>query len=116
LFLPGELLRRKLGARPGGAGGHGRAGDLGDVPTACALDPLPQVVDAGIDGALAEAFRQLGVGEANQGLELKREGQKELPRIDECLEALVGGATFVARSFAGDPNQLSTLLKAAPAH
>ncbi|MGA2821600.1 MAG: 2-oxoacid:ferredoxin oxidoreductase subunit beta [Anaerolineales bacterium] len=53
---------------------------------------------------------------ADQGLELKREGQNELPPIDICLEALVGGATFVARSFAGDPKQLSTLLKAALAH
>ncbi|MGA2111923.1 MAG: 2-oxoacid:ferredoxin oxidoreductase subunit beta [Anaerolineales bacterium] len=53
---------------------------------------------------------------ADQGLELKHEGQNELPPIDICLEALVGGATFVARSFAGDPKQLSTLLKAALAH
>lgn len=53
---------------------------------------------------------------ADQGLELKREGQNELPPVDICLEALVGGATFVARSFAGDPRQLSTLLKAALAH
>ena len=53
---------------------------------------------------------------ADQGLELKKGLQNKLPPIDICLEALVGGASFVARSFAGDPRQLSTLLKAALAH
>ena len=53
---------------------------------------------------------------ADQGLELKKGLQNRLPPIDICLEALVGGASFVARSFAGDPRQLSTLLKAALAH
>jgi 2-oxoglutarate/2-oxoacid ferredoxin oxidoreductase subunit beta len=53
---------------------------------------------------------------ADQGLELKKGLLNKLPPIDICLEALIGGASFVARSFAGDPRQLSTLLKAALAH
>jgi len=36
--------------------------------------------------------------------------------FDLCTEALVGGATFVARSFAGDKKQLVPLLKAALKH
>jgi 2-oxoglutarate ferredoxin oxidoreductase subunit beta len=36
--------------------------------------------------------------------------------FDLCLEAIVAGATFVARSFAGDRKQLMPLLKAALAH
>jgi 2-oxoglutarate ferredoxin oxidoreductase subunit beta len=36
--------------------------------------------------------------------------------IDIAWEALVGGATFVARSFAGDPKQVKELIKAALGH
>src|SRR4030066_729517 len=36
---------------------------------------------------------------ADEGQELKHAGKNELPPIDLCLEALVGNATFVARSF-----------------
>jgi 2-oxoglutarate ferredoxin oxidoreductase subunit beta len=36
--------------------------------------------------------------------------------IDIAWEALVGNATFVARSFAGDPKQVRALLKAAFSH
>ena len=46
---------------------------------------------------------------------LRRETGEEntIPPFDLCLEAIVGGATFVARSFAGDKKQLVPLLKAA---
>lgn len=50
---------------------------------------------------------------ADIGQELKYVGRNELPPIDLCLEALVADCGFVARSFAGDPKQVSTLLKAA---
>jgi 2-oxoglutarate ferredoxin oxidoreductase subunit beta len=40
----------------------------------------------------------------------------ELPPIDLCLEALIGGCGFVARSFAGDPKQVVPLIKAALGH
>lgn len=53
---------------------------------------------------------------ADEGQFLKYYGKNDLPPIDLCLEALIGGATFVARSFSGDAKQVRTLLKAAIAH
>ena len=53
---------------------------------------------------------------ADLGQELKYAGLNELPPIDICLEALAGDCGFVARSFAGDPRQVETLLKAALSH
>lgn len=50
---------------------------------------------------------------ADMGQELKYQGRNELPPIDICLEAVVAGAGFVARSFAGDSRQVTELLKAA---
>src|SRR6266516_2283284 len=50
---------------------------------------------------------------ADVGQQLKYAGLNELPPIDLCIEALVGGAGFVARSFAGDAKQVRELLKAA---
>src|SRR3954453_23030301 len=42
--------------------------------------------------------------------------ENPIPPFDLCEEAIVGGATFVARSFAGDKKQLVPLLKAALRH
>jgi len=53
---------------------------------------------------------------ADEGQKLKYAGVNELPPIDVCLEALVADCGFVARSFAGDPRQVETLLKAALSH
>ena len=50
---------------------------------------------------------------ADKGLELKNVGVNPFMPVDVCMEALVAGAGFVARSFAGDPNQVKELLKAA---
>ncbi|MCS7011901.1 MAG: 2-oxoacid:ferredoxin oxidoreductase subunit beta, partial [Anaerolineales bacterium] len=36
--------------------------------------------------------------------------------VDICMEALASNATFVARSFAGDPKQVKELIKAALSH
>jgi 2-oxoglutarate ferredoxin oxidoreductase subunit beta len=49
---------------------------------------------------------------------LRRETGEEntVPPFDLCLEAVVAGASFVARSFAGDKKQLVPLLKAALRH
>jgi 2-oxoglutarate/2-oxoacid ferredoxin oxidoreductase subunit beta len=49
---------------------------------------------------------------------LRRETGEEntVPPFDLCMEAIVAGATFVARSFAGDKKQLVPLLKAALRH
>ncbi len=53
---------------------------------------------------------------SEQGLSLKRQGINSYSPIDICMEAIVSNATFVARSFAGDPKQLKELLKAAISH
>jgi 2-oxoglutarate ferredoxin oxidoreductase subunit beta len=53
---------------------------------------------------------------ADKGQELKYAGVNELPPIDICVEALAAEASFVARSFAGDPTQVRELLKAAISH
>jgi 2-oxoglutarate ferredoxin oxidoreductase subunit beta len=53
---------------------------------------------------------------SDEGQKLRYYGLNELPAIDLCLEAIIGGATFVARSFSGDAKQVQTLLKAAFAH
>jgi len=53
---------------------------------------------------------------AEEGLTLKSQGENPYMPIDIAWEALVGHATFVARSFAGDPKQVKELIKAAIHH
>jgi 2-oxoglutarate ferredoxin oxidoreductase subunit beta len=53
---------------------------------------------------------------AEKGLELKYQGENPFLPIDIAKEALIGNASFVARSFAGDPKQVQELLKAALSH
>ncbi|MDX1615574.1 MAG: hypothetical protein R3300_14780, partial [Candidatus Promineifilaceae bacterium] len=53
---------------------------------------------------------------ADEGQELKYAGVNEFPPEDLCLEALIAGCGFVARSFSGDPKQVRELLKAALSH
>jgi 2-oxoglutarate ferredoxin oxidoreductase subunit beta len=53
---------------------------------------------------------------ADEGQALKYYGRNELPAIDLTLEAIISGATFVARSFSGDAKQVQALLKAALGH
>ncbi|MBM3126645.1 MAG: 2-oxoacid:ferredoxin oxidoreductase subunit beta [Chloroflexi bacterium] len=53
---------------------------------------------------------------AEKGLHLKKQGENPYMPVDICLEALVSNATFVARSFAGNPKQVKELLKASLAH
>lgn len=53
---------------------------------------------------------------AERGLTLKREGTNLYDPVDICIEALAANATFVARSFAGDPKQVKELIKAAFSH
>jgi 2-oxoglutarate ferredoxin oxidoreductase subunit beta len=50
---------------------------------------------------------------ADEGQTLKYAGTNELPPLDLCAEAIIAGAGFVARSFAGDAKQVTELLKAA---
>jgi 2-oxoglutarate ferredoxin oxidoreductase subunit beta len=53
---------------------------------------------------------------AEVGLTLKSQGTNPYMPVDIAWEALVGNATFVARSFAGDPKQVKELIKAALSH
>jgi len=53
---------------------------------------------------------------AERGLELKKQGTNPYVPIDICMEALASNASFVARSFAGDPRQVKELIKAAFSH
>jgi 2-oxoglutarate ferredoxin oxidoreductase subunit beta len=53
---------------------------------------------------------------AERGLRLKYHGINPYMPVDIAMEALIGNATFVARSFAGDPKQVKELLKAAISH
>ena len=50
---------------------------------------------------------------SEKDLYLKRQGVNPYSPIDICMEALASNATFVARSFAGDPKQVKELIKAA---
>jgi 2-oxoglutarate ferredoxin oxidoreductase subunit beta len=53
---------------------------------------------------------------AEVGLSLKKQGTNPYMPIDIAWEALVGNASFVARSFAGDPKQVKELIKTALHH
>jgi 2-oxoglutarate ferredoxin oxidoreductase subunit beta len=53
---------------------------------------------------------------AEEGLALKKQGQNLYMPIDIVWEAVVANASFVARSFAGDPKQVKELIKAAISH
>lgn len=53
---------------------------------------------------------------ADEGQELKYAGKNYFPPEDLCLEAIIAGCGFVARSFSGDPKQVRELLKAALSH
>jgi 2-oxoglutarate ferredoxin oxidoreductase subunit beta len=53
---------------------------------------------------------------ADLGSKLKTGVVNDLPAIDLCSLAIELGATYVARSFAGDPKQVVALLKGAFAH
>ncbi len=50
---------------------------------------------------------------ADEGQTLKYAGTNPFPPVDICMEAIVAGAGFVARSFSGDAHQVRALLKAA---
>jgi 2-oxoglutarate/2-oxoacid ferredoxin oxidoreductase subunit beta len=53
---------------------------------------------------------------AERGLSLKKQGTNPYLPVDIAMEALVANATFVARSFAGDPKQVKELIKAGISH
>ena len=53
---------------------------------------------------------------AEKGLTLRRQGVNTYLPVDIAMEAIAANASFVARSFAGDPKQVKELIKAAFSH
>jgi len=53
---------------------------------------------------------------ADEGQELKHAGTNVFPPMDMCMEAIIAGCGFVARSFSGDATQVRELMKAALNH
>ncbi len=53
---------------------------------------------------------------AEKGLSIKKQGKNPYLPVDIAMEALAANASFVARSFAGDPRQVKELIKAAFSH
>jgi len=53
---------------------------------------------------------------AERGLALKKQGTNPYLPVDICMEAVISNASFVARSFAGNPKQVKELIKAAFSH
>jgi len=53
---------------------------------------------------------------AEEGLALKKQGQNRYVPVDIVWEAIAGRASFVARTFSGDPKQLKALIKAGIHH
>ena len=89
---------------------------LGQFKHACRRNlPMVYIVeDNGCYGLTKGQFS--ATADLNAHLRRATGEENPIPPFDLCLEAIVGGATFVARSFAGDKKQLVPLLKAALAH
>ena len=101
---PGRQRRRRL--RPASA--------WASSSTCCAAtcDLVYIVENNGVYGLTKGQFSAT----ADEGLMLKGQGTNPYLPVDIAWEALVGNATFVARSFAGDPKQVKELIKAALSH
>src|SRR3954471_21944015 len=89
---------------------------LGQFKHACRRNmPLVYVVENnGCYGLTKGQFS--GTADVNARLRPETGEATPIPPFDLCLEAIAAGATFVARSFAGDKKQLVPLLKAALSH
>jgi 2-oxoglutarate/2-oxoacid ferredoxin oxidoreductase subunit beta len=107
--------RRLLNIGISGDGDTANIG-MGQFKHACRRNlPLVYVIeDNGCYGLTKGQFSAT----ADLHAHLRRETGEEntVPPFDLCLEAIAAGATFVARSFAGDKKQLVPLLKAALRH
>lgn len=53
---------------------------------------------------------------AERGKTIKKQGTSRYLPVDIAMEALISNASFVARSFAGDPKQVKELIKAGLSH
>ena len=125
-----RVARLQRRPRPHAGGGHRRApreptllgvGVSGDGDTASIgvgqfvhlmrrnLPLLYLIENNGVYGLTKGQFSAT----ADVGSTLKTGVANELPPIDTCALAIQLGATFVGRSFSGDKQQLSAMLKAA---
>jgi 2-oxoglutarate/2-oxoacid ferredoxin oxidoreductase subunit beta len=106
---------RLLGVGISGDGDTANIG-LGQFKHACRRNvPLVYIVENnGCYGLTKGQFSAT----ADLHAHLRRDTGEEntVPPFDLCLEAVIGGASFVARSFAGDRKQMIPLLKAALNH
>ena len=113
----GALLanRTLLGVGISGDGDSANIG-LGQFKHACRRN-VPMVYIIENNGCYGLTKGQFSAT-ADLKAHLRRETGEEntVPPFDLCTEAVVGGASFVARSFAGDKKQLVPLLKAALRH
>lgn len=107
--------RRLLNIGISGDGDTANIG-MGQFKHACRRNlPLVYIVeDNGCYGLTKGQFSAT----ADLHAHLRRETGEEntVPPFDLCMEAVAAGATFVARSFAGDKKQMVPLLKAALGH
>ncbi|HEX2980881.1 MAG TPA: 2-oxoacid:ferredoxin oxidoreductase subunit beta [Anaerolineaceae bacterium] len=121
--LHGRMPSLALGAMFGDAGMKG-IGVSGDGDTASigmgqfkhlVRRNLPMVYIVENNGVYGLTKGQFSAT-AEKGLQLKKQGANPYLPVDICMEALVSNASFVARSFAGDPKQVKELIKAAFSH
>lgn len=99
-----------------GASGDGDTGSIGlgqfkhmvrrNVPVVYIIE------DNGVYGLTKGQFSAT----ADEGQKLKYAGTNDLPPLDLCMEAIIAGCGYVARSFSGDPKQVAALIKGALAH
>jgi 2-oxoglutarate ferredoxin oxidoreductase subunit beta len=107
--------RRLLSIGISGDGDTANIG-MGQFKHACRRNlPLVYVIeDNGCYGLTKGQFS--ATADLNARLRRETGDENTVPPFDLCLEALAAGASFVARSFAGDKKQLVPLLKAALRH
>ena len=99
-----------------GVSGDGDTGSIGFSPYKHMMRrnvPLVYIIENnGVYGLTKGQFSAT----SDEGQKTKYYGTQRFPSLDMCMEAIVAGAGFVARSFSGDQKQLRPLLKAAFSH
>ena len=96
-----------------GVSGDGDTGSIGFSPYKHMLRrnvPMVYIIENnGVYGLTKGQFSAT----SDEGQKTKYYGTQRFPSLDMCMEAIVAGAGFVARSFSGDAKQVRELLKAA---
>ena len=99
-----------------GVSGDGDTGSIGFSPYKHMLRrnvPMVYIIENnGVYGLTKGQFSAT----SDEGQKTRYYGTQRFPSLDMCMEAIVAGAGFVARSFSGDAKQVRELLKAAMAY